>query len=120
VNSKIAGAAALAAFAALLAGAPTARADDVDAGPGEVRSSLQADKVENSTWAWPWNVNGDPSATYTAQGTVRAADMADAHRPSFKAEPVEHELAAIEQSWGRSICHWGMSGITERCRDAGR
>lgn len=68
----------------------------------------------------------DPGSQVSAQGTVRQADMADAHRPSELFEPQgARELSAIQQSWRKSFCASGESSRgpkvgSERCQDRGR
>ena len=78
----------------------------------------------------------DPGSQVSAQGTVRQADMADAHRPSELFEPQgAQELDAIGQSWGKSFCRVGETSHgtnrigamhddqhvgSERCQDRGR
>jgi len=122
-----------AALAAALSLAPMAHADregGVEAdGGGDVRSSIQSAWVDGPMITGrAANADGDPVVSMSADGTVRQADMADAHRPSMMAKPQgAQELSAIGQSWGKSLCHngeasWhqGIGDGSERCRDRGR
>ena len=107
---------------AALALAVPAHADGVEAHPGQVRSSLQADRMEYSRMAYRWNPNGDPMVTMGAHGTLRPADMAVRKTWSMMATPQgPEERGAISQSW-RSICGpaetSGKRTGSERCRDA--
>ena len=116
------------AIAAMLSTAPSALAQSdreggVETNPGDVRTSLQGDRVTYSDAAHPWNVMGDPGVTVSANGTVRPADMADAHRPSAMATPPDSDMAAIHQSWralcGKAETSGRRSGGSEHCRDTG-
>ena len=62
----------LAMAAAALFGAPVASADHangIDA-QGTIRSSLEADRVQYSDEAWPWNTNGVPPTEYRSKANT--------------------------------------------------
>ena len=116
------------AIAAMLSTAPSAlaqsdRGGGVETDPGNVRNSTQADRTVYSEASHPWNVMGDPSVTVSANGTVRPADMAAAHRPSAMAVPPDSDMAAIHQSWnalcGKAETSGRRPGGSEHCRDTG-
>jgi hypothetical protein len=104
---------------ALAAPANADRSGGVETDPGHVRSSLHAAWVQPSmVTAYPWNPNGDPVVSMSADGTLRRADMADAHRPSSVAVP-QTTADSFGRAWDKSFCYDGESHKSERCRDAG-
>jgi hypothetical protein len=58
---------------------------------------------------------------HPGQGVVRpVADMAVRKEfPLFAAPFYPRELAAIGQSWDKSLCYQADSGVSERCEDHG-
>ena len=112
---------------ALAAPANADRSGTVETDPGHVRTSLQGAWADGPMiTARAANANGDPMVSMGADGTVRQADMADAHRPSMMAAP-QTIADAFGKTWSKSFCysgetsgHSGIGDGSERCRDAGR